>query len=414
MSTPYVENAFCETSMKHSDFARGLEFYTGFGKWRCTDVGTRVITAISLEPRTLVTVSVGSDGERVETYSMSTDPRDLNGPPYGVVEHVFDEYDFGGCALDSAEFRTSSLNNTDLVSAPADPRRSEPSSIVHIERAAELDVPAATGLVALSDRLCVVDAERLLTGYDFTGRPLGRVALWPGEPPNRHAQHNPPKPNLRALTRLHGGRLLALSSGSTAQEQHGALIDPSTGSVQHLDLAPLYELLATRVRHLNIEGATVVGDQLWLAHRGQGRAPQNACIELGLDAIEALLAGSPTLEPGTLRAVHTIDLGEMDGMPLGLTGLAALPNHGLLFCAAAQSRPNAHQGAACAKSVIGRVDPEGRVVRLARVSERCKLEGIALVGSRRSSIEVWLVAGPGTRAPHPTLFRATYVHELVR
>lgn len=28
---------------------------------------------------------------------MSDDPRDLLGPPYGVVEHVFDEYGFGGC-----------------------------------------------------------------------------------------------------------------------------------------------------------------------------------------------------------------------------------------------------------------------------------------------------------------------------
>lgn len=25
------------------------------------------------------------------------DLHDLNGPPYGVVEHVFDEYDFDGC-----------------------------------------------------------------------------------------------------------------------------------------------------------------------------------------------------------------------------------------------------------------------------------------------------------------------------
>jgi hypothetical protein len=89
--------------MKHSDFSRGLEFFTDSGKWRCTDVGTRVITAISLEPRIRVTVKVGPDGERIQTHTMSTDPRDLNGPPYGVVEHVFDECDFGGCSLVSQD-----------------------------------------------------------------------------------------------------------------------------------------------------------------------------------------------------------------------------------------------------------------------------------------------------------------------
>jgi hypothetical protein len=37
--------------MKHSDFQIGTEFFTETGRWRCTDVGTRVIAAISLEPR---------------------------------------------------------------------------------------------------------------------------------------------------------------------------------------------------------------------------------------------------------------------------------------------------------------------------------------------------------------------------
>jgi len=43
--------------MKYEDFYIGLEFFTGGGKWRCTDIGTRVIVAISLEPRRRVTVA---------------------------------------------------------------------------------------------------------------------------------------------------------------------------------------------------------------------------------------------------------------------------------------------------------------------------------------------------------------------
>jgi hypothetical protein len=62
--------------MRKEDFYVGCEFYTATGKWRCTDVGTRVIVAIKL------------DKEDDSWYA---------GPPYAVAEDVFDEYDFEGC-----------------------------------------------------------------------------------------------------------------------------------------------------------------------------------------------------------------------------------------------------------------------------------------------------------------------------
>ena len=51
------------------------------GKWRCTDVGTRVIAAIQLDQQ---------------------DESWYNGPPYAVAESVFDEYDQAGCSLTAA------------------------------------------------------------------------------------------------------------------------------------------------------------------------------------------------------------------------------------------------------------------------------------------------------------------------
>ena len=64
--------------MRHSDFYIGLEFNTATGRWRCTDVGTRVVVAIRLDTR---------------------DSSWFNGPPYAVSESVFDEYDVVGCSL---------------------------------------------------------------------------------------------------------------------------------------------------------------------------------------------------------------------------------------------------------------------------------------------------------------------------
>ena len=63
--------------MNHSDFKIGTEFLTATGRWRCTDVGTRTIAAIRLE--------------------LDHDSAWYNGPPYAVVEHVFDEYGFEDC-----------------------------------------------------------------------------------------------------------------------------------------------------------------------------------------------------------------------------------------------------------------------------------------------------------------------------
>ena len=71
--------------MKKEQFQIGKVFYTASGQWRCTDIGTRVITAIQLNQQ---------------------DPRNYNGPPYSIPELVFDEYDMGGCSLGSAGFKS--------------------------------------------------------------------------------------------------------------------------------------------------------------------------------------------------------------------------------------------------------------------------------------------------------------------
>ncbi|NOT61690.1 MAG: hypothetical protein HOP19_15860 [Acidobacteria bacterium] len=67
--------------MNKDDFQIGQEFYTATGKWRCTDIGTRVIVAIRLD---------------------QTDESWYHGPPYAVAEAIFDEYDQAGCSLTAA------------------------------------------------------------------------------------------------------------------------------------------------------------------------------------------------------------------------------------------------------------------------------------------------------------------------
>ena len=88
--------------MKHSDFHIGLEFITAAGRWRCTDVGSRTVAAIRLDH--------------------DDDPGMYNGPPYAVVEPVFDEYDFEGCsrapARTSRRFRPDNSGKSEITIVP--------------------------------------------------------------------------------------------------------------------------------------------------------------------------------------------------------------------------------------------------------------------------------------------------------
>src|SRR3954451_102548 len=78
--------------MEHFEFVIGEAFTTGHGLWRCTDVGTRTVVAIRIDSAEVVSVLGGR-----ETHSVvdpRRDPSWLHGPPYALVETVFDEYDF--------------------------------------------------------------------------------------------------------------------------------------------------------------------------------------------------------------------------------------------------------------------------------------------------------------------------------
>lgn len=63
--------------MDHSDFQLGREFRFDGKRYRCTDKGSRTVAAIEI------------DGREDQSW--------FNGPPYAVVEHLFDENDIEGC-----------------------------------------------------------------------------------------------------------------------------------------------------------------------------------------------------------------------------------------------------------------------------------------------------------------------------
>ena len=89
--------------MKHSDFKIGTEFLTETGRWRCTDVGSRTIAAIRLD--------------------LDHDPFWYSGPPYPVVECVFDEDGIEGCEPAPQERVFDDSGKASLVIVPRASRR---------------------------------------------------------------------------------------------------------------------------------------------------------------------------------------------------------------------------------------------------------------------------------------------------
>jgi hypothetical protein len=78
-----------------ADLQIGTAFSTGRALWRCTDVGTRSITAIRIDR--VVTPRPLGEHETWATDQTAADPRKLpswvNGPPYALAEFSFDEQD---------------------------------------------------------------------------------------------------------------------------------------------------------------------------------------------------------------------------------------------------------------------------------------------------------------------------------
>lgn len=269
------------------------------------------------------------------------------------------------------------LHLRDLHLAPGQ----HPSACPHLS--------AASALVRCAGYLYVVADDELHLGV-FTegGTAPGRLLrLFPGELADDKAERKAQKPDLETLALLPAmpgyphGALLALGSGSKANRQQAVLLALNAqgevqGAPRLIELAPLYRPLHTQFADLNIEGAFLLGQQLLLLQRGNQGQAANAAVRFAWPALQAwLLAGEG--EAPLPEAVEFFELGEMQGVALGFTDGAALADGRWLFSAVAENTEDSYQDGACLGAVIGLVESDGRLRRLASLGPQWKIEGIA-------------------------------------
>ena len=279
---------------------------------------------------------------------------------------------------------------------------------------------AASGLVRVGRMLYVVaDDEHHLGMFEEAAppaTPLALLRLFDGDLPHGKKNRKAAKPDLETLAYLpplsgfpHGA-LLAMGSGSRPNRETGVMLaldahgDP-TGYIAALNLVPLYAPLRDRFSDLNIEGAFVTGGELRLLQRGNQRDGINACIRFDWNLLAPWLAGQRTRGP-VAKAVSSIVVGDIDGVPLGLTDGAALSAGAWVFCAVAENTSDSYQDGACAGAVVGVVGPDGTVQQRHALQRAPKVEGIA-VQSAGATLVVTLV----TDADDPAI--ASELLELV-
>lgn len=248
---------------------------------------------------------------------------------------------------------------------------------------------AASGIVRRGDFVYVIGDDELFLGiFSASSQDPGRLErALAGDLPGDAAERKKEKPDLEALTLLPPfeahpyGALLGLGSGSSPARQRGfswalAADGSLAGEPRQIDLEPLYDRLREQIDALNVEGCSVVGERLWLLHRGNRGGTPNLVAELSLEAVMSSLQRDGTFAADELEAMRSYDLGELDGTPLAFSDVTPLADQLVVFTASAETDPGGDEDGEIRGSVVGTLGADGSVQRLRAIDRKWKVEGV--------------------------------------
>jgi Family of unknown function (DUF6929) len=245
-------------------------------------------------------------------------------------------------------------------------------------------VSSASGVARRGDFVYVIGDDELSLAVFRLSQP-GPGALkraLEGSLPDTADARAEQKADLEALTLLPPfdgcpfGALLGLGSGSGPGRDRAfawrlAADGSLDGEPTQLDMEPVYSLLREHDPELNIEGAAVMGDSLWLLHRGNTKRGENLVGELALDDVLDSVKEDREIDCDELTAVRAYDLGDLDGVDLAFSDATPIADQLLVFTASAEGEEGAIHG-----SVVGTIDTSGEIRRLRTIDRKWKVEGV--------------------------------------
>ena len=247
-------------------------------------------------------------------------------------------------------------------------------------------IASASGIAKRGDFVYVVGDDLLEVGvFELAGGGAGIARpVFAGTLPGDAQDRSKEKPDLEGLTALPpvenepNGGLLGLGSGSDRDRDRGFFWSlPADGSLagdpRTIELRPVYDVMREELGSaINIEGAAVVGDRLWLFHRAnEGRAP-NTVAEFELGDLSRTLREDLVVDPDELAGIREYELGALDGVPLCFSDATTLTEELVCFTASAEDEGD---GKICG-SVVGTIGEDGTVRRLRTIDPRWKVEGV--------------------------------------
>lgn len=273
-------------------------------------------------------------------------------------------------------------------------------------------VSSASGLALAGDYLYIVaDDENHVLQLDARDAATCPIVLTPftrGVLPDDKSKRKKRKADLESLIVFpapgEGGAALLVAWGSASRPQRefayvftlddrGAI----ASGPRQAPLAALCAPLQARFGTLNLEAGFVRGAHTHLFQRANQKQPLNGHIRYDTAALREWLEGTLD-EPPVPLSLNDIDLGDIDGVPLGITDAAASPDGGWVFSAVAEGTGDAYEDAACVGSVIGRMDEHDRLLGMERLHGNPKVEGLAFAAPGR----LWMV----TDADDPSIASA--------
>jgi hypothetical protein len=247
-------------------------------------------------------------------------------------------------------------------------------------------IAAASGIARRGDFVYVIGDDLLQVGIFklAADRPGTMRRVFGGDLPDDPAGRKAAKPDLEGLTTLPpvegeaNGGLLGIGSGSDPARDRGFFwpleADGSlAGEPRTIELRPAYDALRSELdSEINIEGAAVLGDDLWLFHRGNEGGAPNTVAKFQLADLARTLSEDLVVDPDELAAVRSYDLGEVDGVPLCFSDATALTDALVCFTGSAE----AEDDGGIHGSVVGTIATDGTVQRLRTIDPRWKVEGV--------------------------------------
>lgn len=228
------------------------------------------------------------------------------------------------------------------------------------------------------------------------------------------------KLDLEASVLLPDGRFVAFGSGSSPHREKIVTVGADAGALPQLMAGTvLYATLRgfanQRGARLNIEGAVVQGPWLRLLQRGMGKRgfhAWSAMLDLPLAAFVRWLDGRASA-PAVQRVID-VNLGDIDGVPLGFTDAAVTADGRMAFIACAEDTADAIDDGPVLGCCFGWLDAEALVAETTLIVDRdgrptaLKLEGIE---ARPGSASLFDVVADMDRGDEPAQIAELVVRE---